>query len=87
MVSLAAQEWMAEGEKLGEARGEARGEMRAMRQALRRTLTLRFGPLPDDVATRLDSLPPDALDSAFDRAVTAPDLAGVFGTGPQGPAA
>ncbi len=74
MVSLAAQEWMAEGVAQGKAEGEALG----LKRALRRLLTARFGLLPDSVAARIDALPGEALEATLDRALTASDLAAVF---------
>ena len=99
MVSLAAQEWMAEGVAQGRAegvaqgkaegvaQGRAEGEALGLKRALHRLLTARFGLLPDGVVARIDALPGEALEATLDRAVTAPDLAAVFDTGPRGPTA
>ncbi|MBB4264449.1 Rpn family recombination-promoting nuclease/putative transposase [Roseospira visakhapatnamensis] len=78
LVSLAAQEWMRQGEARGRAEGEARGEARALTRSILRTLTARFGVVPPALAARVHAVPVADLDALLDRALTAPDLAAVF---------
>lgn len=86
MVSLAAQEWMAEGLKVGEARGlqigEARGlqigEARALRDSVIAVLEARFGPLNSTVRERLDGMPPTDLRPLLTRAATISTVDALF---------
>ena len=62
----------------GEARGKALGELDGRRGILRKQLTLRFGPLPEAAATRLDAADLTALDHWAERVLTAATLDEVF---------
>ncbi len=48
-------EWQAEAMAEGEARGEARGRVQALREVLQSLLEHRFGKLPEDLLTRINT--------------------------------
>jgi hypothetical protein len=70
MVSLAAREWMAE----GEARGRTEGKAEALTQFLLR----RFGPVSDSVTARIEAADSETLDRWIGRVIDAPTVDGVF---------
>lgn len=73
---------MTAGEELmrrGEARGEARGRLLGQRTLLQKMLTLRFGPLPEGVLTRLEAADAPTLDAWAERVLTAASVDEVFG--------
>lgn len=74
MVSLAAEQWMKE----GEARGVALGKL----QTIRMGLEARFGPLPPEIEARLREVPSERLDTLARRMMTAASLQDVFGDAP-----
>ncbi|WP_029010217.1 Rpn family recombination-promoting nuclease/putative transposase [Azospirillum halopraeferens] len=78
MVSLAAREWIAEGEAKGMAKGKAEGLHEGQARTLLRLLNRRFGPVSDTVRARVNAADLDALDRWFDRALDAPTLEAVF---------
>ena len=61
--------------------GRIEGRNQVLREWLLRMLNQRFRPLPEDVVTRIDATGPADHDVWFDRAITAPTLADVFGDG------
>lgn len=61
-----------------EARGEARGEIIGEARALIRTLTVRFGPLPESVPRKVRQASADQLERWSIRAVTVATLDEVF---------
>ena len=73
-IMTAGEELMRRGERRGERRGVALGEQRALRRTLRKLLTVRFGPLPQWVSTKLDGADTAALDAWTERVLTAPSL-------------
>ncbi len=92
MVSLAAQQWMKEGEAAGIAKGEAagiaKGEAKGLKAArvddLFDILEARFGSVDDSVRERIAEMSADDLRPLLRRAATAPDIATVFeGWSPQ----
>ena len=62
----------------GLMQGRLEGEQSGEAKALRRLLQKRFGPLSDDVLTRLQTASIDELELWLDRALDADSLAGVF---------
>ena len=70
-----------EGRTEGRIEGRIEGRNQVLREWLLRMLNQRFGPLPEDVVTRIDATGPADHDVWFDRAITAPTLADVFGDG------
>jgi predicted transposase/invertase (TIGR01784 family) len=82
MLSIAARQWLAEGEAKGEARGEARGraegEVRGEAKALVRMLQKRFGRIPARYLQVIASATTDELESWIDRALDAPTIKAVF---------
>jgi flagellar biosynthesis/type III secretory pathway protein FliH len=65
---------MQQGMQQGLVQGRAEGEA----YALHRLLQKRFGPLSEDVLTRLQAASIDELELWLDRALDADSLAGVF---------
>ena len=66
VMSIAAEQWKAEGEAKGKA------------EALMRLLERRFGPIPDDLHSQVASADLVALDRWFDRALDASALDVIF---------
>ena len=71
---LYSEKWMQQGLLQGRLEGEQTGEAKA----LRRLLQKRFGPLPEDRLTRLQTASVDELEHWLDRALDADSLAEVF---------
>lgn len=74
MLSIAAKEWMAEGEAKGEAKGEARGRAAMLLRQFHR----KFGDVPVKVADRVRTAGVDQLDDWSERFVDAESLDEVF---------
>jgi len=74
MLSIAAQEWMAEGKAEGKAEGEAEGEARGEAKALLRVLERRFGPLSAEARDRVAAADVVQVEAWLDRAVDAPTV-------------
>ena len=72
------QQGMVQGLQQGRLEGEQSGIAKGEAYALRRLLQKRFGPLPEDLLTRLQSASVDELEQWLDRALDADSLAGVF---------
>jgi predicted transposase YdaD len=68
LMSIAAEEWRAEWRAEGLADG------------LLRVLSRRFGPIPEELRSRLAAASPSDIDTWFDRAIDAPTLEAVFDT-------
>ena len=75
---LYSEKWMQQGMVQGLMQGRLEGEQSGEAKALRRLLQKRFGPLSDDVLTRLQAASIDELELWLDRALDADSLAGVF---------
>ena len=60
------------------AEGEARGEARGLAKALVHMLTVKFGPLPDDVLQKVHAAASSQVEAWTERAVTAETLNQVF---------
>jgi len=75
VMSIAAEQWKAEGKAEGEAKGKAKGKA----EALMRLLERRFGPIPDDLHSQVAGADLVTLDRWFDRALDASALDAVFG--------
>ncbi len=67
-----------EAKAAGWAAGRAEGRVEAKAETLVRLLTRRFGPLPEDARSRIESADPAILDRWLDRVIDAPDLASVL---------
>ena len=82
MVSLAAQQWMKEGEAAGIAKGEANGEAKGLKAArvddLLDILETRFGSVDASVREMIAETSAEDLRPLLRRAATAPDIATVF---------
>jgi predicted transposase YdaD len=68
----------AKGRKEGREEGRAEGEKQGLVWAILLTLDRRFGPLPAEIAARVENTQPEFLDNLLDRAVTASTLDEVF---------
>ncbi len=94
IMGTAAQVWLKQGEERGRAAGMTAGLEKGMTaglekgmtaglekgraEALERLLDRRFGPLPRDVRARIDAAGTAEIETWFDTAIDAPDLAAVF---------
>jgi predicted transposase YdaD len=86
LISLAAKEWLRQGEEAGFARGkefgiaegEELGVAKAKIASILVTLETRFGPVPDDMEIQVRRSAPELLDDLFKRALTAASLELVF---------
>ena len=78
IMSIAAEQWKAEGEAKGRAEGRAEGEAKGEAKALLRLLERRFGPVSDDLRSQIISANLEMLDLWFDRALDASALDAVF---------
>ena len=72
---------MSTAEKL-EQQGIAKGKAEGRAEVLLKLLTLKFGPLPDGVAQRLQAASVDELDRWTERVLSAKSLAEVFADKP-----
>jgi flagellar biosynthesis/type III secretory pathway protein FliH len=71
MLSIAAREWLAQGEAKGKAEGEAK--------ALLRVLERRFGEVAAEVREVISRAASDELEAWLDKAIDAPSIEAVFG--------
>jgi predicted transposase YdaD len=90
IMSIAAEQWKAEGIAEGLAQGLARGKAEGMVQgeakglargkaeSLLRLLFRRFGPVPETLRRQVSTADPESLDRWFDCAIDAPSLDAVF---------
>jgi hypothetical protein len=60
------------------AEGRAEGEARGLAKGLVRTLTVKFGPLPEDIVGKVHAASASQVEAWTDRAVTADTLDQVF---------
>ncbi len=77
IMSIAAEQWKAEGKVEGMVLGQRDGQARS----LIRLLEKRFGPVPEAVRARVTAAEIDVLDQWLDRVLDAPTLDAVFGDG------
>jgi hypothetical protein len=84
LVSIAAQEWISQGEARVKAQGitewKAVGLAEGLVRAIRRALETRFGPLPDNTMATVETMAVNDLEALLDRALTAPSIDAVFDT-------
>lgn len=82
LISLAAKEWLRQGEELGFLKGEelgvSKGVAKAKIDSILVTLETRFGSVPDDIEAQVRRSAPELLDDLFKRALTAASLELVF---------
>jgi hypothetical protein len=86
LISLAAKEWLRQGEEAGFARGkefgiaegEELGVAKAKIETILVTLQTRFGPVPEDMEAQVRGSSTELLDDLFKRALTAASLELVF---------
>jgi hypothetical protein len=86
LISLAAKEWLRQGEEAGFARGkefgiaegEELGVAKAKIDSILVTLETRFGSVPGDMEAQIRRSAPELLDDLFKRALTAASLEIVF---------
>ena len=90
LISLAAKEWLRQGEEAGFAKGTefgiAKGEELGVSKGIAKakvetilvTLQTRFGQVPEDMEAQVRGSSPDVLDDLFKRALTAASLELVF---------
>ena len=83
MLSLAAREWIAEGEAKGMAKGMAKGLAEGKAEMLLRQLRRRFGPLAPDVEARVRDADGARLDDWSERILDAHELDDVFSGNPS----
>jgi predicted transposase YdaD len=93
LISLAAKEWLRQGEEAGFARGEelgflkgqelgvSKGVAKAKIDSILVTLETRFGAVPGDMEAQVRRSAPELLDDLFKRALTAATLELVFTSG------
>ena len=78
MVSLAAEEWMRQGEARGKAMGQAEGIAKGIAEGkaegLLIALEARFGPVPPEVEARVRRSGTEQLDGMFRRLALAPTI-------------
>jgi len=86
LISLAAKEWLRQGEEAGFARGkelgfvkgEELGVAKAKIESILITLETRFGQVPEDMEAQVRRSSTELLDDLFKRALTAASLELVF---------
>src|SRR4051812_47096232 len=90
LISLAAKEWLRQGEEAGFAKGEelgflkgeeigvSKGVAKAKVETILIALQTRFGQVPEDMEAQVRRSPPELLDDLFKRALTAASLKLVF---------
>jgi len=90
LISLAAKEWLRQGEEAGFAKGEelgflkgqelgvSKGVAKAKIDSILVTLETRFGLVPSDMEAQIRRSAPELLDDLFKRALTAASLELVF---------
>jgi predicted transposase/invertase (TIGR01784 family) len=75
-----AEQLRAEGLAEGEAKGRAEGEAKARTHALKKMMTLKFGSLSAEHATRIEATTEQQLDMYIERILTASTIEEVFAT-------
>ena len=65
----------------GRVEGRVEGRAEGKVETLTRLLECRFGPVPGDIRNRIAHAGLAEIDTWFDAAIDAPDLAAVFGAG------
>lgn len=83
IMSIASEEWIAEGKAIGRAIGRTEGKAEGKAETLVRLLERRFGPLPESLRGKVMATDRETLDAWLDRILGAPSPEAVFG----GPAA
>jgi hypothetical protein len=82
VMSIAAEQWKAEGIQIGlsqgKAEGMAEGEAKAMAATLLKQLSRRFGPMPAGIEQRIRSADTRQLDAWLDAVIDAPTLEDVI---------
>lgn len=78
VMTTMAEAWLAEGEARGRAEGEARGRAEGIRAVLRQLLEVRFGPLGEAEAKRLESAGEEQLARWSLRVLSADSVAAVL---------
>jgi hypothetical protein len=90
LISLAAKEWLRQGEEAGFAKGEelgflkgeelgvSKGIAKAKVETILITLQTRFGSVPGEMEAQVRRSSPELLDNLFKRALTAASLELVF---------
>jgi predicted transposase/invertase (TIGR01784 family) len=78
VVMTTAERLIQEGHQRGRAEGLAEGLTKGQATVLVRLLTLKFGPLPDDLQARIASAPIEELDRWVERVLAARTLRDVF---------
>lgn len=73
-MATVAEQWKEEGRREGLEQGLDRGLEQARRDDVRRILLHRFGSVPAELESHLQALDLDALQQAFDAALTAETL-------------
>ena len=81
IMSIAAEQWKAEGIALGEAKGLQQGLQQGQARTLLRQLERRFGSVSESVRQRVSAADIDTLDQWLDRVLEAPTLDAVFDEG------
>ncbi|MEI6415205.1 MAG: Rpn family recombination-promoting nuclease/putative transposase [Pseudomonadota bacterium] len=85
MLSVAARQWLSEGEARGRTEGEARGRVAGKAEGkiddLKRLLTRRFGALPDWAAQRIEGSSIEQLNAWLDDIFDADSVSGLLGIG------
>jgi hypothetical protein len=79
VMSIAAEQWKAEGIQIGEIRGKAKGIEAGKADLLLRQLRRRFGTLPESAQARVLSASEDQLNEWADNILDARTLDMVFG--------
>jgi hypothetical protein len=78
VMSIAAEQWMAEGRAEGMQIGQSQGRVEAMVSTLLKQLSRRFGPVPAASKERIRSANIEQLDAWLDAVIDAPTLEDVF---------
>ena len=78
LISLAAQEWLRQGEEKGFAKGEETGFAKGKADTILIALEMRFGQVPAALEDRVRGSEPEAMDRLFRRAMTAASLDDLF---------
>ncbi len=81
IMSIAAEQWKAEGMTLGKAEGLREGLREGQAKTLLRLLGRRFGSVPEAIQQRVSAASIEALDQWLDRVLDAPTLDAVFDDG------
>ena len=79
MLSVAARQWLSEGEAKGKVVGRAEGKAEGKSDDLKRLLARRFGTLPDWAAQRIEGASIGQLDAWLDGIFDAESVGGLIG--------